>query len=111
MPRPKGSKNKTKKMATTKDYAALISEKQAEKEAIAEEVNAINENISALKADLKTKMNALKAAEKEIAKLEKQRADMEAALAEEEKKEELNETLQKLMDSGMSAAEILEKLK
>ena len=92
MPRPKGSKNKTKKMAATKDYAALISEKQAEKEAIAEEVNAIN-------------------TEKEIAKLEKQRADMEAALAEEEKKEELNETLQKLMDSGMSAAEILEKLK
>ena len=63
------------------------------------------------KADLKTNMNALKAAEKEIAKLEKQRADMEAALAEEEKKEELNETLKKLMDSGMSAAEILEKLK
>lgn len=56
-------------------------------------------------------MNAMKATEKEIAKLEKQRADMEAALAEEEKKEELIETLQKLMDSGMSAAEILEKLK
>ena len=71
MPRPKGSKNKTKKTAATKDYASLISEKQAEKEALAEEVNAINENISALKADLKTKMNALKAAEKEIAKLEK----------------------------------------
>ena len=111
MPRPKGSKNKTKKTAATKDYAALISEKQAEKEAIAEEVNAINENISALKADLKTKMNALKATEKEIAKLEKQQAVYEAAQAEAAKRSELDSVLNKLLTDGMSASEILEKLK
>lgn len=110
MPRPKGSKNKVKKAAAGTDFPALIAEKQAEKETIAAEVASIQENITALKEDLKAKSAALKAAEKAIAKLEQQQAAQEAARMEEAKKTELNDTLQKLMASGMSAAEILEKL-
>ena len=40
-----------------------------------------------------------------------QKAEMEAREAEEAKKAELEETIQKLMADGVSAAEILEKLK
>ena len=110
MPRPKGSKNKVKKAAAGTDFQALIDEKQAEKETIAAEIASIQENIAALKEDLKAKSAALKAAEKAVAKLEQQQAAQEAARMEEAKKAELNDTLQKLMASGMSAAEILEKL-
>ena len=110
MPRPKGSKNKVKKAVTGADFPALIAEKQAEKEAIAAEIASIQENITALKEDLKAKSAALKAAEKAVAKLEQQQAAQEAARMEEAKKAELNDTLQKLMASDMSAAEILEKL-
>ena len=110
MPRPKGSKNKAKKAAAGTDFQALIAEKQAEKETLAAEIAALQENIAALKEDLKAKNAALKAAEKAAANLEQQQAAQEAARAEDAKKAELNETLQKLMASGMSAAEILEKL-
>ena len=110
MPRPKGSRNKVKKAAAGTDFPALIAEKQAEKETVAAEIASLQENIAALKKDLKTKNAALKAAEKAIAKLEQQQAAQEAARMEEAKKAELNDTLQKLMASGMSAAEILEKL-
>ena len=44
-------------------------------------------------------------------KLEEQKAAFDAAQAEEAKKAELEETIQKLMADGVSAAEILEKLK
>ena len=44
-------------------------------------------------------------------KLEEQKAAFDAAQAEEAKKAELEEMIQKLMADGVSAAEILEKLK
>ena len=46
-----------------------------------------------------------------MAKLEAQKAELEEREAEAAKKAELEETIQKLMADGMSAAEILEKLK
>ena len=49
--------------------------------------------------------------EKELGKLEEQKAAFDAAEAEAAKKAELEETIQKLMADGVSAAEILEKLK
>lgn len=67
--------------------------------------------MTALKADLKAKKVELKTVEKELAKLEEQKAAFDAAQAEEAKKAELEETIQKLMADGMSAGEILEKLK
>lgn len=47
----------------------------------------------------------------QLGKLEEQKAAFDAAQAEEAKKAELESVLQKLMADGMSASEILEKLK
>ena len=55
MPRTKGSKNKK---SLTVDYAALIAEKQAEKDAAANEIAAVAANIEELKAELKSKNTA-----------------------------------------------------
>ena len=68
-------------------------------------------NIDTLKADLKEKKTALKKAEKEVASLEAKKAKADAKAAEEAKKTEAEAVLKKLLASGMSADEILEKLK
>ena len=107
MPRPKGSKNKPKTVKATVDFAAQITEKQAAKEAAAAEIASITANIDALKADLKTK----KASLKELVKLESKKKDAETKAAESAKKAEAEDVLKKLLASGMTADEILEKLK
>ena len=61
--------------------------------------------------DLKEKKTALKKAEKEVASLEAKKAKADAKAAEEAKKAEAESVLKKLLASGMSADEILEKLK
>ena len=106
MPRTKGSKNKPK--TVTADFATQIAEKQSAKEALTAEIASITANIDTLKADLKEKKTALKKAEKEMASLE---AKADAKAAEEAKKTEAEAVLKKLLASGMSADEILEKLK
>ena len=112
MPRPKGSKNKAKtsSIATT-DFTSLIAEKAAAKDALTADIAALEENLETIKADLKTKKAELKKLDTELSKLEAKKAEMEAREAEEAKKAELEETIQKLMADGVSAAEILEKLK
>ena len=75
------------------------------------EITSITANIDALKADLKEKRTALKKAEKEGASLEAKKAKADAKAAEEAKKTEADAVLKKLLASGMSADEILEKLK
>ena len=82
MPGTKGSKNRLK-INTTNDYASQIAEKQT----------------------------VLKKAEKEVATLEAKKAKADAKAAEETKKTEAEDVLKKLLASGMSADEILEKLK
>ena len=82
MPRTKDSK-KCLKINTTKDYASQIAEKQT----------------------------ALNKAEKEVVTLEAKKAKADAKAAEEAKKTEAEAVLKKLLASGMSADEILEKLK
>ena len=67
--------------------------------------------VTSHKADLKAKKAELKKLDTELAKLEEQKAEADAKAAEEAQKAELEETIQKLMDAGVSAAEILEKLK
>ena len=109
MPRTKGSKNRPK--TTHTDYAPQIAEKQSAKEALASENASITANIDTLKADLKEKKTALKKAEKEVASLEAKKAKADAKAAEEAKKTEAEAVLKKLLASGMSADEILEKLK
>ena len=107
MPRPKGSKNKTKTVKATVDFAAQIAEKQSAKEAAAAEIASID----ALKADLKAKKAELKSIDKEIAKIEAKKVKAETKAAESAKKAEAEDVLKKLLASGVSADDILAKLK
>ena len=104
MPRTKGSKNKPK--TVTADFATQIAEKQSAKEALSAEIASITANIDTLKADLKVKK-----AEKEVTTLEAKKAKADAKAAEEAKKTEAESVLKKLLAEGMSADEILAKLK
>lgn len=108
MPRTKGSKNRPK---TNKDYATQIAEKQETIASLNTEIASITANIDTLKADLKEKKTALKKAEKEVSSLEAKKAKADAKAAEEAKKAEAESVVKKLLASGMSADEILEKLK
>lgn len=109
MPRTKGSKNKPK--TVTADFATQIAEKQAAREALSAEIVSITANIDSLKTDLKEKNATLKAIDKEIVKLEAKKAKADAKAAEEAKKAEAESVLKKLLAEGMSADEILAKLK
>ena len=109
MPRTKGSKNKPK--TVTVDFATQLTEKQSAKEALSAEIASITANIDTLKADLKAKKAALTKAEKEVATLVAKKAKADAKAAEEAKKAEAESVLKKLLAEGMSADEILAKLK
>lgn len=109
MPRTKGSKNNPK--IVTADFATQIAEKQSAKEVLSAEIASITANIDTLKADLKAKKAALRKAEKEVATLEEKKAKADAKAAEETKKAEAESVLKKLLAEGMSADEILAKLK
>ena len=108
MPRTKGSKNKPK---ITNDFASQIAEKQSAKKAAAAESSSITANNDALKADLKTKKAELKSIDKEIARIEANKVKAETKAAESAKKAEAEDVLKKLLASGVSADEILAKLK
>ena len=111
MPRPKGSKNKVKSTTAQLDFTSLIAEKAAAKDALTADITALEENLETIKADLKEKKAELKKLDTELGKLEEQKAEADAKAAAEAQKAELDETIQKLMADGVSAAEILEKLK
>ena len=91
MPRPKGSKNKAKVTIPANDFDTLIAEKTSAKENLTVEIASLEENLDSIKTELKAKKAELKKLDTELGKLE--------------------ETIQKLMADGVSAAEILEKLK
>lgn len=107
MPRTKGSKNKPK---IAIDFASQIAEKQKFIKSLNDEIEAIMANIDTLKVDLKEKKAALKKAEKEVTALEAKKEKADAKAAEEAKKVEAEAVLKKLLASGMSADDILEKL-
>ena len=109
MPRTKGSKNKPK--TVTADFATQIAEKQSAKEVLSAEIASIAANIDTLKVDLKEKKVSLKAIDRDIVKLEAKKAKAETKAAEETKKAEAESVLKKLLAEGMSADEILAKLK
>lgn len=108
MPRTKGSKNKPK---ITNDFASQIAEKQESIASLTAEITSITANIDTLKADLKEKKAALKSTQKELTKLVAKKAAVDQKAAEAAKKNEAEAVLKKLLASGMSADEILEKLK
>ena len=108
MPRTKGSKNRPK---ITNDFASQIVEKQETIASLNTEIATITANIDALKADLKTKKAELKSIDKEIARIEAKKIRAETKAAESAKKAEAEDVLKKLLASGVTADEILEKLK
>ena len=108
MPRTKGSKNKPK---ITNDYASQIVEKQETIASLNTEIASIQKAIEEQKNTLKEKKAALRKAEKEVASLEAKKAKADAKAAEEAKKDEAENVVKRLLVSGMSADEILEKLK
>lgn len=110
MARPKGSRNKAKVLDGV-DYAAQIAEKNTAAESLAQEIAALGTNIAALNAERKAKEVELKKLNKEIVKLKKKKAEADEKVAEAAKKAEAEDVLKKLLSSGMSADEILEKLK
>jgi len=109
MPRTKGSKNKPK--TVTADFTTQIAEKQSVKDALTAEIASITANMDSLKADLKEKKTALKKAQKERTRLEAKKAAANQKAAEAAKKAEAEAMLKKLLASGVSADEILAKLK
>ena len=111
MPRPKGLKNKVKSTTAQLDFTSLIAEKAAAKDALTADIAALEENVINLKNELKEKKVELKKLDTELSKLEAKKAEADAKAAAEAQKAELEETIQKLMADGVSAAEILEKLK
>ena len=113
MPRTKGSKNRTKI-----DFDAQIAKLQKDKALLEEGVAKTVAQIEELKTDIKSMRESLKPqraeikqVEKEIAKLEAKKAKAEQKAAEEAKKAEAEAVVKKLLAGGMSADEILEKLK
>lgn len=111
MPRTKGSKNRVKT-----DFDAQIAKLQKDKALLEEGVAKTVAQIEELKTDIKSMRESLKSqraevkqVEKEITKLEVKKAKAKAA--EEAKKTEAESMVKRLLASGMSADEILEKLK
>lgn len=116
MPRTKGSKNKVK--AAGVDYENLIAAAQKEKEEAEAEVAKTNASIEEPKTDLQSMKETLKmqkadvkAAEKKLTKLEEKKAKADIAAEAEAKKIQAQEMINQLLTNGMSADEILEKLK
>lgn len=116
MPRTKGSKNKVK--AAGVDYENLIAAAQKEKEEAEAEVAKTNASIEELKTDLQSMKETLKmqkadvkAAEKKLTKLEEKKAKADIAAEAEAKKIQAKEMINQLLANGMSADEILEKIK
>ncbi len=109
MARPKGSKNKAKISAI--DYAAVMSEKQTEKESLAAEIEALEENVKVIKADLKAKKVAAKKLDKEIAKIESKKAAADKVAAEQERKQQATQLVEKYLAEGMTLEDIENLLK
>ena len=108
MPRTKGSRNRPK---FTNDFASQIAEKQESIASLTAEITSITTNIDTLKADLKEKKVTLKAAEKELTKLEVKNAAADEKAIEAAKKSEAENLVKKLLAEGVSADDIIEKLK
>lgn len=74
-------------------------------------IEALKTDIKSLRESLKPQKAEIKQTEKEIAKLEAKKAAAEAKAAEAAKKVEAEAVLKKLLASGLTADEILKKLK
>ena len=103
MPRTKGSKNR---VTASTDFDAQIAKLQKDKAMLEEGLSKTVAHIEELKKDIKSLRESLKPQ-----KAEAKKAAAEAKAAEATKKVEAEAVLKKLLASGMTADEILEKLK
>ena len=115
MPRTKGSKNR---ITASTDFDAQIAKLQKDKAMLEEglsktvaHIEELKTDVKSLNADLKAKKASVKKLDKEVAKLEARQAAAAQKAAEASKKAEAEDVLKKLLASGVSADEILEKLK
>ena len=110
MARTKGSKNR---VTASTDFDAQIAKLQKDKAMLEEGLSKTVAQIEELKTDIKSLRESLKPQKAEIKKTEKEIAKLEAkkAAAEAAKNVEAEAVLKKLLASGMTADEILEKLK
>ena len=110
MPRTKGSKNR---VTATADFDAQIKKLQKDKAMLEEGLSKTVAQIEELKTDIKSLRESLKPQRAEIKQTEKEIAKLEAkkVAAEAAKKAEAEDVLKKLLASGVTADEILEKLK
>ena len=91
-----------------RSYKALLEEGVVKTVAQIEELKT---DIKSMRESLKSQRAEVKQVEKEITKLEAKKAKADAKAAEEAKKAEAENVVKKLLAGGMSADEILEKLK
>lgn len=112
MPRTKGGKNR---VTASTDFDAQIAKLQKDKATLEEglsktvaQIEELKTDIKSLRENLKPQKAEIKQTEKKITKLEAKKAAAEAKAA---KKVEAEAVLKKLLASGMTADEILEKLK
>ena len=115
MPRTKGSKNR---VTAATDFDAQIAKLQKDKAMLEEGLSKTVAHIEELKTDIKSLRESLKPqkaeikqTEKQIAKLEAKKAVAEAKAAEAAKKVEAEAVLKKLLASGITADDVLKKLK
>ena len=109
MPRTKGGKNR---VTASTDFDAQIAKLQKDKAMLEEGLSKTVAQIEELKTDIKSLRESLKPQKAEIKQTEKKIAKLEAKkAAEAAKKVEAEAVLKKLLASGMTADEILEKLK
>ena len=92
-------------------HVYLVGAKSLGAYALTAEIASITANMDSLKADLKEKKAALKSVQKELTKLEAKKAEADQKAAEAAKKNEAEAVLKKLLAEGVSADEILAKLK
>ena len=109
MPRNKGSKNR---ITASTDFDAQIAKLQKDKAMLDEGLSKTVAQIEELKTDIKSPRESLKPQKAEIKQTEKEIAKLEAKKAAEvAKKVETEAVLKKLLASGMTADDVLKKLK
>ena len=109
MPRTKGSKNR---ITASTDFDAQIAKLQKDKAMLEEGFSKTVAHIEELKTDIKSLRESLKSQKAEIKQTEKEIAKLEAKkVAEVAKKVETEAVLKKLLASGMTADDVLKKLK
>lgn len=109
MPRPKGSKNKTKD--TNIDYASAIAEKESEKAGVNSEIENLVGVIAESKEELKAKRKQLKSIDKKIEFLKTAKEAADKYAAEQARNNEAVEIVKQALDQGMTVDDILGLLK